>query len=98
MAKRRLSATIDSKLLDAAAAAVAAGRAESVSAWVNEAMQRQADHEARLKAADEVWEQWQAEFGPVSDEELERAHQELMARAIKVEPKPKPRDKKKARV
>jgi Arc/MetJ-type ribon-helix-helix transcriptional regulator len=98
MAKQRLSATVDAQLIETALRAVAAGRAESVSAWVNEAMRRQADHEARLKAADEVWEQWQAEFGPVSDEELERAHQELMARAIKVEPKPKPRHKKKARV
>jgi Arc/MetJ-type ribon-helix-helix transcriptional regulator len=89
--KRRLSATVDADLLDAALRAVAAGRAPSVSAWVNDALRRHVEHEARLKAADEVWEQWQAEFGPVSDEEIEAAYDRLMARAIKVQPEGKKR-------
>ncbi|MFI5729617.1 hypothetical protein ACIA49_05800 [Kribbella sp. NPDC051587] len=40
-AKRELSVTVDRALVEAARAAVAAGRAASVSAWVNAAPRRE---------------------------------------------------------
>ena len=48
--KVRLTASVDPAHLAAAKEAVAAGRADSVSAWVNEAMRRQAELESKLAA------------------------------------------------
>ena len=42
--RARLSATIEADVLAAGQAAVARGQAESLSAWVNTALRRQADH------------------------------------------------------
>jgi Arc/MetJ-type ribon-helix-helix transcriptional regulator len=52
--KQRLSTSVDEDLINAGQAAVQAGRAESLSAWVNEALRRQAEHERRLRALDAV--------------------------------------------
>ena len=43
-AKSRLSVTIDADLIAAGQAAVAAGEAESISAWVNDALRLKADN------------------------------------------------------
>ncbi|MGI8425844.1 MAG: hypothetical protein ACR2FO_03025 [Actinomycetota bacterium] len=43
--KGRLSASVDVEVLEAAQASVEAGRAETVSGWVNEALHRQMNHE-----------------------------------------------------
>jgi Arc/MetJ-type ribon-helix-helix transcriptional regulator len=51
---QRLSTSVDEDLINAGQAAVQAGRAESLSAWVNEALRRQAEHERRLRALDAV--------------------------------------------
>lgn len=51
--RQRLSATVESELLAAGRAAVAEGRADSLSSWVNGALRRQADHDRRLKALDD---------------------------------------------
>ena len=50
MNKVRLSASVDADLVAAAEAAVARGRLQSVSAWVNEALRAKLEHERRLDA------------------------------------------------
>src|SRR5258707_437564 len=45
--RERLSATVDPQLLKAGRTAVREGRATSLSAWVNDALARQADHGRR---------------------------------------------------
>ena len=47
------------------------GNASSVSAWVNAAMADKSAHRRRLKALDEAIADYEAEFGPITDEELE---------------------------
>jgi hypothetical protein len=49
--RERLSATVEAELLAAGRAAVAEGRAESLSAWVNDALRRQADHDRPAPAS-----------------------------------------------
>ena len=46
-AKSRLSVTVDADLIDAVHAAVAAGAAESMSAWVSDALRLKIDHDRR---------------------------------------------------
>jgi Arc/MetJ-type ribon-helix-helix transcriptional regulator len=94
--KQRLSATVDAELVDAAMRAVAAGRAASVSAWVNEALRRQAEHDARLTAADELFEAWEAEHGKITEEDMRAAEKWLEDGTIWVEPA-KPPKRRKAR-
>lgn len=75
--------TVDSEILAAAAAAVREGRADSVSAWVNEALIERAAKERRLAAAAAAIAAYEAEFGAFTDEELaeqERADRDAAAR------------------
>ena len=71
MTKRRITLTIDADLLDEASAAVSDGDASSVSAWVNQAMADKSEHRQRLKALGEAIADYEAEFGKITDEELE---------------------------
>jgi hypothetical protein len=48
MTKQRLSASVDAELVAVAQEAVTGGRAESISAWVNDALRLKADHDRRL--------------------------------------------------
>jgi Arc/MetJ-type ribon-helix-helix transcriptional regulator len=82
--RARISATVETDLLDAARAAVADGRAESVSAWLNEAMRRQRDHEQRLLALGAFIASYEEEHGPISDDEIRRAERQARARAVVV--------------
>ena len=82
--KRRLSASVDEELLEAAQAAVSAGHAESVSSWVSEAMRRQATHERRLQALGEFLAAYEAEHGEITDAEMRAATRGAEARAITV--------------
>jgi hypothetical protein len=82
--KARLSATVEATLMAAGREAVAQGRAESLSAWVNEALRRQADHDRRLKALDEFLSAYEAEYGEITDEEMDAASHGARARAIVV--------------
>jgi hypothetical protein len=50
--------------------AVAAGQAESVSGWVNDALRLKADHDRRLRALDEFLASYEAEHGEISEEEM----------------------------
>lgn len=82
--RARLSASVDDDLLDAGRHAVEAGRAASLSAWVNTALRRQADHDRRMAALDAFIAEYEAEHGEISDEEIEGATRRARARAIVV--------------
>ena len=70
MSKRRITITVDEALLNDAAAAVAEGRSESVSAWVNEALINRVARDKRLQALGELISDYEAEFGEITAEEV----------------------------
>jgi hypothetical protein len=63
--------TVDAALVRAAKQAVAAGRADSVSAWFNLALQGRAEHERRLRAGAAAIPAYEAEFGVITEAEME---------------------------
>jgi Arc/MetJ-type ribon-helix-helix transcriptional regulator len=83
-AKTRLSVTVDADLIAACQAAVAAGEAESVSAWVNDALRLKVEHDRRLRGIDDFIAAFEAEHGEISDEEMEAAYRASKAGAIVV--------------
>lgn len=85
--RRRLSATVEADVLRAGQHAVAEGRAESLSAWVNDALKRQAEHDRRMKALDDFFREYEAEHGVITDEEIREATRHFRARAIRVRPR-----------
>ena len=62
--------TVDPDLVRAGNEEVAAGRAESLSAWVNLALAERAAKERRLRAMGEAIAAYEAEFGAITAEEL----------------------------
>ena len=68
--KDRLTVTIDRVLLQAANDAVAAGRAPSISSWVNRALAERVATEQRLLALGEALDRYQAKFGAFTADEL----------------------------
>ena len=68
--KERLTVTVDPDLVRAGNEEVAAGRAESLSAWVNLALAERAVKERRLRAMGEAIAVYEAEFGAITAEEL----------------------------
>jgi Arc/MetJ-type ribon-helix-helix transcriptional regulator len=69
--KERLTVTIDPDLVAAANEAVAAGRAGSLSGWVNLALAERAAKERRLRAMAAAVAAYEAEFGKISAAEME---------------------------
>lgn len=80
--KQRLSASVDSDLVEAGQAAVAAGEAGSLSAWVNEALRRQAEHDRRLRALDEFLAAFETEHGEITDDEIAEVSRRTSARSV----------------
>ena len=70
MTKERITVSVDAELASAAASAVNEGRAESVSAWVGEAMREKATKDRQLIALAEAVEAYEAEHGSISDDEI----------------------------
>ncbi|HEY3351610.1 MAG TPA: hypothetical protein VGQ83_00045 [Polyangia bacterium] len=68
--KERLTVTVDPVLVEAGNAAVRSGRAESLSGWVNQALAERAAKDRRLQALAESVAAYEAELGPITDEEL----------------------------
>ncbi len=91
MSKYRLSATVEDELVRAGRRAVAEGRAGSMSAWVNEALRRQAEHDRRLKALGEFIREYEAEHGVITDEEVRDARRYYRTRTVMVRPQATPR-------
>jgi hypothetical protein len=81
--KYRLSASVDVAVMSVAQAAVAAGRAANVSAWVNEALHRQAEHERRAQALDQFIHVYEAEHGVITEEEMGAASRRTRALVIR---------------
>lgn len=68
--KERLTVTVDRALVRAAHEAVTAGRADSLSGWVNLALEERATKERSLQAMAAAVAAYEAEFGAISEEEL----------------------------
>jgi len=88
--KERLSASVDADLVAVAQEAVAQGRAESVSAWVNEALRLKVAHDQRLRALDEFVAAFEAEHGEITDAEMRDAARLARGRAVVVRGEPGP--------
>jgi|ERR1700722_539227 len=82
--KRRLSASVDAELMAVAQEAVTGGHAESISAWVNDALRLKADHDRRLRALDDFLAAYEAEHGSITDDEMRDAARRARERAIVV--------------
>lgn len=68
--KRRLTVTVDPELVEAGNRAVAAGSAESMSAWVSLALADRARRDQQLAQLRWAVEDYEAEFGEITAEEL----------------------------
>jgi Arc/MetJ-type ribon-helix-helix transcriptional regulator len=86
--KQRLSASVDAELLAIAQDAVAHGKAESVSAWVNEALRLKADRDRRLQALDEFLAAYEDEHGEITDRDMLEAGRRARGRAVVVRGRP----------
>jgi Arc/MetJ-type ribon-helix-helix transcriptional regulator len=89
--KRRLSVSVDAELVAVAQEAVTGGQAESISAWVNDALRLKADHDRRLQALDEFLAAYEAEHGKITDDEMRDAARRARERAIIVRGNPEQR-------
>lgn len=97
--KARLTVTVDRDLVQEGSAAVAAGRAESLSGWVNLALAERAAKEQRLRAMAHAVALYEAEFGVISDAELEAQARadKRSARVVRGSKKPKAQSRRTAR-
>jgi hypothetical protein len=86
--RERLSATVEAELLAAGRAAVAEGRAESLSAWVNEALRRQAEFDRRMQALDDFLAAYEAEHGEITEDEMREAERRSRSRAVVIRTPP----------
>ncbi|MPY92237.1 MAG: hypothetical protein GEV08_03970 [Acidimicrobiia bacterium] len=82
--KERLSASVDADLLSAGHDAVERGRAENLSAWVNEALRLAVERDRRLEAMDRFLADYEAEHGQITEEEVRTAARRARARAVVV--------------
>jgi len=80
--KTRLTVTVDAELVAAANAAVANGAAESVSAYVNDALAAQSARQRRLAALDRAIKDYEAEFGEITEEEMAEQRRKDRANAV----------------
>ena len=88
--KRRLSASVDAELIAVAQEAVAAGQAESVGSWINDALRLKVRHDRRLRALDEFLAGYEAEHGEITEDEMREAARRARGRAVTVRGTPEP--------
>jgi hypothetical protein len=93
--KARLTVTVDPAVVRAGNEAVAAGRAESLSGWVNLAMGELAAKERRLQAMADAVALYEREFGEISAAEL--VAQERADRKHAVVPRGRPKRRARGR-
>ncbi|MBI4864074.1 MAG: hypothetical protein HY815_28025 [Candidatus Riflebacteria bacterium] len=94
--KARLTVTVDKALLEAANDSVAAGRASSLSGWVNLALAERAAKERRLLALAEAIASYERQFGAISAAELVAQEQRDRRDAIVVRDRPGKRQRRRA--
>lgn len=68
--KQRLTVTVDPDLIEAGHRAVAAGEADSLSAWVSTALSEKADRDHKLQSLLAAIADYEAEFGEITPEEI----------------------------
>jgi len=71
MRTQRITVSADPDAVDAGRKAVAEGHYRSMSEWVNAAMIDKAARDARLDAARAAVAEYEAEYGVITDEEME---------------------------
>jgi hypothetical protein len=62
--------------------AVAEGRAENLSAWVNEALRLKVDHDRRMQAQDRFVAAYESEHGEITEDEMASAARRGRERAV----------------
>lgn len=82
--KQRLSASVDAELVAAGQQIVAAGRAGSLSAWVNDALRAEVARDRRLEALNEFVAAFESEHGEIAAAEIMAAQRSARARAVVV--------------
>jgi hypothetical protein len=82
--KGRLTVTVDPDLIAAGNKAVADGRADSLSGWVNEALIDRAARDRRLEALAGATADYEAEFGEITDEEMAAVQRSDREKAVVV--------------
>jgi hypothetical protein len=68
-----MTVTLDSDLIAAGNAAVAVGKADSVTSWVNDAVRLHTERERRLQALALAIADYEAEFGVITAQEMAAA-------------------------
>lgn len=63
---------------------MAAGSADNLSAWVNEALRRQSEHDSRLTALGEFLAEYEAQHGQITESEIVEATRWARERAFVV--------------
>src|SRR5262245_49893944 len=84
MRKERVTVTIDRALLRAGADAVAAGQADSLSAWVNLGLAERVAKERRLRAMADAIAAYEARFGLITEAEIAAQAREDRRNAVVV--------------
>lgn len=80
--KVRTTVSLDRELAEAADEAVQRGEAPSVSAFVSEAIAARVEHLVRLRYMQEALDSHEAEFGVITEKEMEEAERSARERAI----------------
>jgi Arc/MetJ-type ribon-helix-helix transcriptional regulator len=96
-AKKRVTVTLDKALVQAGSKAVAAGRADSFSGWINEALSEHVAKERRSQALAEAIADYEAEHGVISSAELTAQARVDHARALVVRGGKRQRPRKRGR-
>lgn len=68
--KHRLTITVDPHLVDAGQHAVSEGKADSVSAWISEAIQEKIERDRKLELLAVAVADFEAEHGEITDAEI----------------------------
>ena len=84
MSKHRLSASVDSDLIHAAETAVAQGRSDSISSWVNDALRLKLENDRGLEALAGFLHAYEKKYGEITREEISLASRRARANAVTV--------------
>lgn len=88
--KARLTITVDPDLVAAGNQAVESGLADSLSGWVNGALQQQVARDRRLRALADAVTAYEAQFGEITADEIEAVRAADRERAVVVRPRRAP--------
>ena len=75
---------MEADLIGAGQRAVAEGRAQSLSAWVNDALRMKVDHDRRMQALDKFLAAYESAHGEIAEDEMADAARRARERAVVV--------------